>query len=80
MADTTYPVSLQDLDATRGTSTQALNSPSHVDHHKLVDQTVEALQAKAGIDSSAVTTSLDYILKNTTGGHDHDGPELRTHL
>jgi hypothetical protein len=34
---------------------------------------LEALEAKVGIDSSAVTTSLDYIIKNTTGGHSHNG-------
>ena len=71
---TTYPVSLQDMDSTRGTALQALNSPSHVTHHALEDDTLEALQAKVGIDSSAVTTSLDYILKNTSSsnpGHKH---------
>ena len=77
MATNTFPTSLQDLDATRGTATQRLNNPSHVTHHDLEDQVLEALQAKVGIDSSAVTTSLDYILKNTTDGHDHDGTDSK---
>ena len=33
---------------------------------------IEALEAKVGVDSSAVATSIDYLLKNTTAGHDHD--------
>jgi len=74
---TNFPTSLDNLDSTRGTATQALNSPSHVTHHTNEDDTLEALQAKVGIDSSAVTTSLDYILKNTTGGHDHDGTDSK---
>ena len=79
MATNTFPATaLQDLDATRGTATQRLNNPSHVTHHDLEDQVLEALQTKVGIDSSAVTTSLDYILKNTTGGHDHDGTDSKT--
>ncbi len=74
---TTFPTSLQDLDSTRGTANQPLNSPSHVTHHALEDDTIEALQSKVGIDSSAVATSLDYILKNTTSGHDHDGTDSK---
>lgn len=74
---TTFPTTLQDLDATRGTVLQPLNNPSHVTHHTNEDDTIEALQTKVGIDSSAVITSLDYILKNTTGGHDHDGTDSK---
>lgn len=78
MPTNTFPATaLQDLDATRGTALQPLNNPSHVTHHTLEDDVLEALQAKVGIDSSAVTTSLDYILKNTTGGHDHDGTDSK---
>lgn len=74
---TNFPVSLQDLDSTRGTANQALNSPSHVTHHALEDDTLEAVQAKVGIDSSTVVTSLDYKLTNTTAGHDHDGTDSK---
>src|SRR3990167_4170500 len=71
---TTFPTSLQDLDATRGTASQTLDNPSHVTHHALEDDTLEALQTKLGINSSAVTTSVDYLLKNTSSsdpGHKH---------
>ena len=71
---TTFPTTLQDLDATRGTATQRLNSPSHVTHHTLEDDTIEAIQTKLGIDSSAEATSIDYLLKSTSSsnpGHKH---------
>jgi len=63
---TTFPTSLQDLDATRGAAADKLSSPDHVTHHTKEDDTIEALQTKVGIDSSAVTTSLDYIVANLT--------------
>lgn len=69
---TNFPTSLQDLDATRGSSGQRLSSPNHVTHHQTEDDTIEALQAKVGVDNSAVTSSLDYIVKNASsdgGGH-----------
>lgn len=69
---TNFPTSLQDLDATRGTSGDKLSSPNHITHHIKEDATIEALQAKVGIDDSAVVTSLDYIAKNANsdgGGH-----------
>jgi len=71
---TNYPTTLQDLDATRGSATDRLNSPSHVTHHALEDDTLEAIQTKLGVDSSAVVTSIDYLLKNTASsnpGHKH---------
>ena len=74
---TTFPTTLQDLDATRGTASQPLNSPSHVTHHTLEDDTIEALQTKVGVDSSTVATSLDYKLTNTSSGHDHDGTDSK---
>lgn len=64
---TDFPTSLQDLDATRGSSGDRLNSPDHPTHHALEDDTVEALQAKVGADSSAIATSHDYKLGNVTG-------------
>lgn len=69
---TTFPTSLQDLDATRGTSGDKLNNPNHITHHQKEDDTIEALQTKVGIDSSADATSLDYLVKNASsngGGH-----------
>src|SRR3990167_9512684 len=64
---TTFPTSIQDLDATRGATGNPLNSPNHITHHTTEDDTVEALQAKIGIDGSAVTTSHDYKLSGVTG-------------
>jgi hypothetical protein len=61
-----YPTNLQDLDATRGTTGQPLSNPNHITHHALEDQTIEALEAKVGIDGSAVTTSHDYKLSGVT--------------
>jgi hypothetical protein len=55
---TNFPSSLDSL--TNPTSTDALNSPSHADQHANVNDAVEALEAKVGVDGSAVTTSLDY--------------------
>lgn len=66
---TNFPTSLQDLDATRGASGQPLSTPNHVTHHTTEDDTIEALQAKVGIDGSAVTTSHDYKLSNVTGSN-----------
>jgi hypothetical protein len=55
---TNFPASLDSL--TNPTSSDSLNSPSHSAQHANVNDAVEALQAKVGADSSAVTTSLDY--------------------
>lgn len=61
-----YPTTLDDLDATRGTANDKLSSPNHVTHHALEDAVIEALEAKVGIDGSAVTTSHDYKLSEVT--------------
>lgn len=74
---TTFPTTLQDLDETRGGDSDSLNDPNHATHHALEDDTLEALQAKVGIDDSEVATSLDYLIKNTTAGHDHDGSDSK---
>ena len=39
-------------------------SPSHSAQHADVNDAVEALQAKVGVDGSAVTSSLDYKVAN----------------
>ena len=65
------------------TSVQALtNVTDNVDYPEAatinyLNDTVEALEAKVGIDSSAVATSHDYLITNTTGGHDHDGSDSK---
>jgi len=55
---TNFPASLDSL--TNPTSSDSLNSPSHSAQHANSNDAIEALQAKVGVDSSAVTTSLDY--------------------
>ena len=55
---TNFPTSLDTL--TNPTSSDSLNSPSHSAQHADANDAIEALQAKVGIDSSAVTSSLEY--------------------
>jgi hypothetical protein len=59
---TNFPTSLDTL--TNPTSSDSLNSPSHSAQHANVNDAVEALQAKVGADSSAVTSSHDYKIAN----------------
>ena len=64
---TNFPASLDTL--TNPTSSDSLNSPSHSAQHANSNDAIEALQAKVGVDSSAVTTSLDYrVGQLETGG------------
>ena len=53
-----FPTSLDTL--TNPTATDQLNSPSHADQHSDENDAIEALEAKVGADSSAVTSSHDY--------------------
>jgi hypothetical protein len=59
---TNFPTSLDTL--TNPTSSDSLSSPSHASQHANVNDAVEALQAKVGVNGSAVTTSLDYKVAN----------------
>jgi len=60
-----YPTSLDTL--TNPASNNTLDSPSHSGQHSDVNDAVEALEAKVGANSSAVTTSHDYKLSGVTG-------------
>jgi len=60
---TSFPASLDTL--TNPTSGDSLNSPSHSGQHSDANDAIEALQAKVGVDGSAVATSIDYKLNNT---------------
>ena len=60
---TSFPASLDTL--TNPTSGDSLNSPSHSGQHADANDAIEALQAKVGVDGSAVATSIDYKLNNT---------------
>ena len=64
---TNFPTTLDSL--TNPSAGQTLNSPSHSAQHANSNDAIEALQAKVGVDSSAVTTSLDYKVRvgNPTG-------------
>jgi len=57
---TNFPSSLDDF--TNPTAQDSLNSDTvpHADQHANLNDAVEALEAKVGVDSSAVTSSLDY--------------------
>jgi hypothetical protein len=46
-------------------------------HINDLQSAVVALETKVGADNSAVATSVDYLIKNTTAGHDHDGSDSK---
>ena len=60
-----FPTSLDSF--TDPSASDKLNSPSHALQHSNKNDAVEKLEAKVGIDSSAVTTSHDYKLSGVTG-------------
>lgn len=62
---TNFPTSLDSL--TNPISTDKLNSPSHASQHANANDAIEALQAKVGVNSSAVTTTLDYKVTQVEG-------------
>ena len=55
---TNFPTSLDAL--TNPTSSDTLASPDHAGQHSDANDAIEALQAKVGVNGSAVTSSLDY--------------------
>jgi microcystin-dependent protein len=59
---TNFPTSLDAL--TNPTGTSSLTSPDHAGQHTDANDAIEALQAKVGVNGSAVTTSLDYKVAN----------------
>ena len=63
---TNFPTSLDTL--TNPTATDTLDSPPHDTQHADANDAIEALQAKVGVDSSAVTTSLDYRVGQLEAG------------
>lgn len=69
---TNFPSNLDAL--TNPTSTDKVATVDHAAQHANANDAIEALQAKVGVDSSAVTSSLDYIVKNSSSvspGHKH---------
>ena len=64
---TSFPSGLDSF--TNPTAVDTLDSPPHDTQHADANDAIEALQAKVGVDSSAVTTSLDYrVAQLETGG------------
>jgi hypothetical protein len=61
---TTFPTSLDNF--TNPTNDSNMNDAGvlHVDQHANTNDAIEALQAKVGVDGSAITTSLDYKVAN----------------
>lgn len=57
---TSFPSGLDAL--TNPTSSDGLNSPDHAGQHANANDAIEALEAKVGVNGSAVTTSLDYMV------------------
>lgn len=62
---TNFPTSLDSL--SNPISTDKLNNPSHSGQHANANDAIEALQAKVGVNSSAVTTTLDYKVTQVEG-------------
>ncbi len=62
---TAFPGALDTL--TNPVSTDQLSSPPHAGQHEDANDALEAIEAKVGIDGSAVTSSHDYKVSNVTG-------------
>lgn len=68
---TSFPTSLDTL--TNPTSTDKLNAgDGHASQHANANDAIEALQAKVGVNNSAVTSSLDYRI-NALEDQDNEG-------
>lgn len=65
---TNFPTALDTL--VNPSSTDKTNSVTvpHASQHANINDAVEALQAKVGIDGSTDITSLDYKINHSTGG------------
>lgn len=62
---TSFPTTIDNF--TNPTATSLLTSPSHSGQHTDINDAVEALEAKVGVNNSAVTTSLDYRVGSIEG-------------
>ena len=74
---TTYPTNLDAL--VNPNSTDDTATVDHAAQHSNANDAIEAIQGKVGVDSSAVVTSIDYLLKNTASvdpGHKHSMSSL----
>jgi len=65
MTGSSFPVSLDSF--VDPASTSKLNSPSNAQQHSDKNDAIEKLEAKVGVNGSAVTTTHDYKLSGVTG-------------
>ena len=61
---TNFPTSLDSL--INPISTDTLDSPDHAAQHQNINDAVEALETKVGIDNSTDTSSLDYLVRSAS--------------
>lgn len=59
---TNFPSSIDAF--TNPTSADTLDNPPHDQQHADINDAMEAVQTKIGVDNSAVTTSLDYLVRS----------------
>jgi hypothetical protein len=59
---TNFPTSLDAL--TNPSGTDSMSSPSHAGQHADANDAIEALEAKVGVNGSAVTTSHEYRINS----------------
>ena len=59
---TNFPSSVDAF--TNPTSNDTLDNPPHDQQHADINDAMEAVQTKIGVDNSAVTTSLDYLVRS----------------
>lgn len=67
-----YPTTIDS--PTNPTAIQPMNAPSHSGIETAQNTAIVAIETKLGVNSSAVTTTIDYLLKNTAStdpGHFH---------
>lgn len=72
-----FPTSLDTL--TNPLGTDDVSVVDHASQHSNANDILEALEGKVGINNSAVTTSIDYLLKSTSSvspGHKHNATDI----
>ncbi len=72
---TGFPASLDSF--TNPNATDTLSAVPHAEQHTNANTAIESLQAKVGINGSAVTSSLDFLIKQGQNpGHKHTFSDL----
>ncbi len=62
---TNFPGSIQELNSTRWADTDTMwsDGKSHILHHQIEDDTMEAMQTKLWIDNSSNQSSIDFLIR-----------------